>query len=169
MHGQHLLTVNTGSSSLKAALYRVSAKETRLLTAQAERIGSPSSWMRVLDSRGNMLDERRDALQDHPAALRALLDQLQIQGWDRDLAAVGHRVVHGGDLYSEPRLIDAELTENLRRIAQIDPEHMPQALATIETLALTYPSVPQVACFDTAFHHRMPRVARLYALPRRFA
>ena len=169
MNGQHLLTVNTGSSSLKAALYRVGARETRLLAAQAERIGSPDSRLRLEDFRGDTLYERRDALPDHPAAFRTLLDRLRIQGWDRDLAAVGHRVVHGGDHYSEPRLVDAKLTKNLRRLAQIDPDHMPQALATIEVIDQTYPTVPQVACFDTAFHHRMPRVARLYALPRRFA
>ena len=169
MNGQHLLTINTGSSSLKAALYRVGAGETPLLAAQAERIGSPGSRLRLEDFRGDTLDERRDALPDHPAALRTLLDQLRSQGWDRDLAAVGHRVVHGGDRYSEPRLIDVELTKNLWRLAQIDPDHIPQALATIEAAARAYPTVPQVACFDTAFHRRMPRVARLYALPRRFA
>jgi acetate kinase len=169
VNGQHLLTVNTGSSSLKAALYRVGATETRLLTAQAERIGLPGSRLRLEDSRGDNLDEQQDALPDHSAALRTLLDRLRIRGWDRDLAAVGHRVVHGGDHYSEPRLIDAKLTETLQRLAQIDPEHMPQALATIEATVRTYPTVPQVACFDTAFHRSMPRVARLYALPRRFA
>jgi acetate kinase len=169
VNGQHLLTINTGSSSLKAALYRVGATETRLLAAQAERIGLPGSRLRLEDFRGDTLDERRDALPDHTAALRILLDRLRIKGWDRDLAAVGHRVVHGGDRYSEPRLIDAKLTKNLRRLAQIDPEHMPQALATIEATARTYPNMPQVACFDTAFHRQMPRVARIYALPRRFA
>ena len=168
MNGQHLLTINTGSSSLKAALYRVDATETCLLAAQAERIGLPGSRLRLEDFRGDTLYEWRDALPDHPAALRTLLDRLRIQGWDRDLAAVGHRVVHGGARYSEPRLIDVELTKNLWRLAQIDPEHMPQALATIEATARTYPTVPQVACFDTAFHCRMPHVARLYALPRRF-
>ena len=169
MNGQHLLTINTGSSSLKAALYRVGATETRLLAAQAERIGLPGSRLRLEDFRGDTLYERRDDLPDHPAALRTLLDRLRVQGWGPDLATVGHRVVHGGDRYSEPRLIDAKVTENLRRLAQIDPEHMPQALATIEAIARTYPSVPQVACFDTAFHRRMPRVARIYALPRQFA
>jgi acetate kinase len=169
VNGQHLLTINTGSSSLKAALYRVGATETRLLAAQAERIGLPGSRLRLEDFRDDTLDERRDALPDHTAALRILLDRLRIKGWDRDLAAVGHRVVHGGDRYSEPRLIDAKLTKNLRRLAQIDPEHMPQALATIEATARTYPNMPQVACFDTAFHRQMPRVARIYALPRRFA
>ena len=169
MNGRHLLTVNAGSSSLKVALYRAGEKETRLVAAQAERIGSPGSRLRLEDYRGDTLEERPAALPDHPAALRALLDQLRIHGWDSDLAAVGHRVVHGGGRYGEPRLIDAELTENLRGLAKVDPEHMPQVLATMEATARTYPAVPQVACFDTAFHRRMPRVARLYALPRRFA
>ncbi len=169
MDGRHLLTLNTGSSSLKAALYRAGEKETRLVAAQAERIGSPGSRLRLEDYRGDTLEERPAALPDHPAALRALLDQLRIHGWDSDLAAVGHRVVHGGDRYGEPRLIDAELTENLRGLAKVDPEHMPQVLATMEATARAYPAVPQVACFDTAFHSRMPRVARLFALPRQLA
>jgi acetate kinase len=169
VNGRHLLTVNAGSSSLKVALYRAGERETRLVAAQAERIGSPGSRLRLEDLRGDTLEDRSDAMPDHPAALCALLDQLRIRGWDRDLAAVGHRVVHGGDRYGEPRLIDAELIENLRGLTQVDPEHMPQALATMEATARTYPAVPQVACFDTAFHSRMPRVARLYALPRRFA
>jgi acetate kinase len=96
VNNQHLLTVNTGSSSLKVTLYSVGAGETRLLVAQAERIGAPGSRLRLEDFRGDTLDERQDALPDHSAALRTLLDRLRIQGWDRDLAAVGHRVVHGG-------------------------------------------------------------------------
>jgi acetate kinase len=163
------LTLNTGSSSLKAALYRMGEGERRLLAARAERIGSEESRLRLEDLREETIDERLVALPDHPAALRTLLDYLRTRGWDRDLAAVGHRVVHGGAHYGEPRLIDAEVTENLRGLAQIDPEHAPQALATIEAVARAYPTVPQVACFDTAFHSRKPRVARLYALPRRFA
>jgi acetate kinase len=135
VNGQLLLTINTGSSTLKAALYRVGERETRLLTAQAQRIGSPGSRLRLEDFRGDTLVERRGDPGGHPAALRTLLDQLRIRGWDRDLAAVGHRVVHGGDRYSEPRLIDAEVTENLRRVAQIDPEHTPQALGIMEAIA----------------------------------
>ena len=168
---QHLLTVNTGSSSLKAALYRVgekeSEKESRELFAEAERIGLPHSLLRFQNVRSDTLEEQRVELPDHAAALRALLDQLGVKGLDRDLVAVGHRVVHGGDRYREPQRITAEVLGYLRALIPADPDHMPQSLAAIEAISQAYPAVPQVACFDTAFHGWMPRVARIYALPRR--
>jgi acetate kinase len=170
---QHLLTVNTGSSSLKAALYRLgeneSEKESPELIAEAERIGLPRSLLRFQNVRGDTLEKQRVELPDHAAALRALLDQLGVKGLDRDLVAVGHRVVHGGDRYREPRRITAEVLDYLRALISADPDHMPQSLAAIEAISQAYPAVPQVACFDTAFHSRMPRVARIYALPRRVA
>src|SRR5918995_2156908 len=168
---QHVLTVNTGSSSLKAALYRVgekeSEKESRELFAEAERIGLPHSLLRFQEVRGDTFEEQRVELPDHAAALRALLDQLGVKGLDRDLVAVGHRVVHGGDRYREPQRITAEVLDYLRVLIPADPDHMPQSLAAIKAISQAYAGVPQVACFDTAFHGRMPRVARIYALPRR--
>jgi acetate kinase len=165
-----LLTVNTGSSSLKVALYRLgeneSEKEAPELFAEAERIGLPHSLLRFQNVRGDTFEEQRAELPDHAAALRALLDQLRVKGLDRDLVAVGHRVVHGGDRYREPQRITAEVLDYLRTLIPTDPDHMPQALAAIEAISQTFPAVPQVACFDTAFHGRMPRVARIYALPR---
>jgi acetate kinase len=169
---RYLLTVNTGSSSLKAALYRLgeeeSEKESRELFAEAERIGLPHSLLRFQEVRGDTFEEQRVELPDHVAALRALLDQLEVvKGLERALVAVGHRVVHGGDRYREPRRITAEVLDYLRALIPADPDHMPQSLAAIEAISQAYPAVPQVACFDTAFHSRMPRVARIYALPRR--
>ncbi len=106
MADRHLLTVNTGSSSLKAALYRLgdkeSEKESRELFVEAERIGLPHSLLRFQDVRGGTFEEQRAELPDHAAALRALLSKLGMKGLDRDLVAVGHRVVHGGDRYREP-------------------------------------------------------------------
>lgn len=167
---RRLLTINTGSSSLKIALYRLKdATETPELKAEAERIGLPGGWLRLTDARGDTLGERQGDLQDHAAALEVLLEQLRSLKLDRNLAAVGHRVVHGGDRYREPRRITAEVIAALRELVQIDPDHLPQALAAIEAVERAYPTVSQVACFDTAFHHRMPPVARLYALPRRLA
>src|SRR5215217_4271309 len=159
MADRHLLTVNTGSSSLKAALYRLgdkeSEKESRELFVEAERIGLPHSLLRFQHVRGGTFEEQRAELPDHAAALRALLSKLGMKGLDRDLVAVGHRVVHGGDRYREPKRITAEVLD-----------YLPQSLAAIEAISQAYPAVPQVACFDTAFHGRMPRVARIYALPR---
>jgi len=170
--GRRLLTINTGSSSLKAALYRLreGATETLELRAQASRIGGRGGGLRLADARGETLDERQDDLPDHAAALDALLSRLRDRGLDRDdLAAVGHRVVHGGDRHRDPQRVVPEVVADLRTLVQIDPNHLPQAIAAIEAVGRAYPAVPQVVCFDTAFHSRMARVARLYALPRRLA
>jgi acetate kinase len=170
---RRLLTINTGSSSLKAALYRLreDTTETPELRAEASRIGGRGGGLRLADARGETLDERRDDLPDHAAALDALMSRLRDLGLDRDdlLAAVGHRIVHGGDRHREPQRVTPGVVADLRALVPIDPNHLPQAIAAIEAVGRAYPAVPQVACFDTAFHSRMPRVARLYALPSRLA
>ncbi len=169
---RRLLTINTGSSSLKAALYRLreDTTETPELRAEASRIGSRGGSLRLADARGETLEERRDDLPDHAAALDALLSQLRDRGLDRDhLAVVGHRIVHGGNRHREPQRVAPGVVADLRALVPIDPNHLPQAIAAIEAVGRAYPAVPQVACFDTAFHSRMPRVARLYALPSRLA
>src|SRR5918998_2076688 len=165
---RRLLTINTGSSSLKAALYRLreDTRETPELRAEASRIGGQGGSMRLAHDRGETLDERRDDLPDHAAALDALISWLRDRGLDRDdLVAVGHRIVHGGDRHREPQRVTPGMIADLRALVPIDPNHLPQAIAAIEAVGRAYPAVPQVACFDTAFHSRMPRVARLYALP----
>jgi acetate kinase len=170
--GRRLLTINTGSSSLKAALYRQreDATEAPELRAEASRIGGRGGGLRLADARGETLDERWDDLPDHAAALDALLDRLRDRGLDRDaLATVGHRIVHGGGRYREPQRVTPEVVADLQALVPIDPNHLPQAIAAIEGVGRAYPAVPQVICFDTAFHSRMPRVARLYALPRELA
>jgi acetate kinase len=166
---RRLLTINTGSSSLKAALYRLreDTTETPELRAEASRIGGQGGGLRLADGRGETLDERQDGLRDHAAALDALLSSLRDRGLDRDdLAAVGHRIVHGGDRHCNPQRVTPEVVDDLRALVPIDPSHLPQAIAAIEAVGRDYPAVPQVVCFDTAFHSRMPRIARLYALPR---
>jgi acetate kinase len=171
--GRHLLTINTGSSSLKAALYRLRGEgaETPELRADASRIGDRGGGIRLADDRGETLDEQhQDDLPDHAAALDALMGRLRDRGLVRDdLAAVGHRIVHGGARHREPQWVTPGVVADLRALVPIDPNHLPQAIAAIEAVGGTYPAVPQVACFDTAFHSRMPRVARLYALPSRLA
>jgi acetate kinase len=164
---QRLLTINTGSSSLKAALYRLreDATETLVLQAEASRIGGRGG-MRLADAHGETLDERRDDLPDHSAALDALMSRLRDREFDRDdLAAVEHRIVHGGDRHREPQRVTRELVADLRALVPIDPNHLPKAIAAIEAVGRAYPAVPQVAAFDTAFHSRMPkdlRVATMY-------
>src|SRR5918998_2717611 len=149
---RRLLTINTGSSSLKAALYRLreDTTETPELRAEASRIGGQGGGMRLADGRGEVLDERRDDLPDHAAALDATMSLLRDRGLGRDgPAAVGHRVVHGGQRYQEPQRITEELIGYLRTLVPVDPDHMPQALAAVEMLMQAHPDVPHVACFGT--------------------
>src|SRR5215212_1104965 len=169
---QQLLTINTGSSSLKAALYRLreDTTETPQIRAEASRIGGHGGGLRFSGARGETLEECQDDLPDHICALDTLLSRLRDRGLDRDdLAAVGHRIVHGGHRHREPQRVTPELVADLRALVPIDPNHLPHAIAAIEAVGRAYPAVPQVVCFDTAFHSRMPRVARLYALPRQLA
>lgn len=163
----HLLTINTGSSSLKAAVYNAGPDEELDLAAQVERIGLPHGRMRVTDARNQTLADEEIPLPDHAAALRALLDWLKGHEGEIDLGAVGHRVVHGGAQYCDPQIIDDDLVSTLRRLVPIDPLHLPQAIDAIEATRQAYPQIPQVACFDTAFHRHMPREAQIYPLPRR--
>ena len=160
-----ILTINTGSSSLKAALYRAGPPETLAFAVNVERIGQSGSRLRISNDQGVTLFERNEDLASHAAALHALFDWLGTEGHGQSLAAIGHRVVHGGSHYTVPRLIDAEVIQGLRELVTIDPDHLPQAITGIEAAEERYPAVPQVACFDTTFHRQMPRVAQIYPLP----
>jgi acetate kinase len=167
-HASRLLTINTGSSSLKAALYEMGQAERLDLAVLADRIGLPGSQIRITDAQGKtLLDEQRD-LKNHESALQTLFDWLQEHAPDKKLDAVGHRVVHGGSRYSTPQLIDADLVRTLQVLVPIDPNHLPQAISAIQTVTRLHPHLPQVACFDTAFHRTMPRVAQMFALPRTY-
>lgn len=161
-----LLTINTGSSSLKVAVYRIDSDERLELAAQANRIGLSGGRLRIRDAQGTTLLDQHGDLSSHDAALEAFFDWLRREDRDDSLAAVGHRIVHGGSRYSEPQLITDDLIAALLDLVVIDPMHLPQAISAIEVTSRTYPSVPQVACFDTAFHRRMPFVAQSYPLPR---
>lgn len=167
-----LLTINTGSSSLKATLYSSAAGgragQRREVSLLAERIGYEDAQLRISDAAGaTLLDGRRD-LPDHAAALDAFTGWLRQERPDRDVTAIGHRIVHGGEDHREPERVTAALLVDLRALVPIAPDHLPQALAAIAAVRREYPEVPQIACFDTAFHRRMPPVARRYALPREY-
>jgi acetate kinase len=161
-----LLTVNTGSSSLKAALYAADRWAQRELSVQAERIGESGSRLRISDAGGATVWEEERDLADHETALRAFLGWLQREQPDRRPVAAGHRVVHGGPRYHAPQIITAELVAALQALVTIDPEHLPQAIVAIDAIGRMFPSIPQVACFDTAFHRAMPAIAQHYPLPR---
>ena len=103
---------------------------------------------------------------NHTAAVGVLMDWLAEHGGA--LAAVGHRVVHGGPTYIQPQRITAEMIAELRRLSPFDPEHLPEEILLVEAVHRRFPDLPQIACFDTAFHHDLPRVAKMLPIPRRY-
>ena len=158
-NGARLLCLNAGSSSLKLALYAVDAAgETRLLGAAAQEIGRPEAGIRGDDG-----SFRRTRLRDHRAALEALLQALELARVD----AVGHRLVHGGE-HTRPERLTPALRERLEALVPLAPLHIPPALAVLDAAREHLPDVPQVACFDTAFHRTLPEVARRLPLPERY-
>jgi len=105
---------------------------------------------------------------NHRAAVNALMDWLEEHTRRDALTAVGHRVVHGGPKYFQPQRITAEMVEELQRLTSFDPEHLPEELLLTGAIHRRFPNLPQVACFDTAFHHDLPWVARALPIPRRY-
>jgi acetate kinase len=162
-----ILTINSGSSSLKLALYYMTGpSETLVLSGIIERIGLRAGLFRVNDVNGGTLVHQHLDLPDHDTALRVLFEWLANYAPGQDLCAVGHRVVHGGPKYSQPHLITSELMAALNELIPLAPEHLPHELNAIQAVSRMYPSLTQVACFDTAFHRHMPDLAQMYALPR---
>ncbi len=159
---QGLLTVNTGSSSIKLAVYGNDSALARRIGVSVERIGHPGASVKLASESG--VDTRPVEVPDHDAALRIALDAVSASSSSR-LDAVGHRIVHGGPDHSQPERLTDALVARLRELEAIDPGHMPQALGAVESIGRRYPSLPQFACFDTAFHRTMPDVARRYPLP----
>jgi len=162
-----LLAINTGSTSLKAALFRI-ADESRLLSASATALGTPAARLEIKEPDGKVLHRWAQAHATHAAALDELLNWLDRAQLLQRLAGVGHRVVHGGPKYAAPCRVDQTLIGELQSLLPLDPEHMPQALGALQEFASRAPSLPQFACFDTAFHRDMPAVAKLLPLPVRF-
>jgi len=163
-----VLTLNSGSSSLKFALYRLGAAEALGLSGAIQRIGLSAGQFRARDANGKSLAEQQGDFRNHDAALAALFAWLKNRPEAAQIGAVGHRVVHGGTEYAQPRRVDPELIAALKRLIPFAPEHLPHEIAAIESVGRAYPALPQVACFDTAFHRQMPAVAQRYPLPRRF-
>ena len=163
-----VLTINGGSSSIKFALFEAGGALRRILGGELERIGTPQASMGVKGSNPRDNFSRSVMAADHRAAVDALMVGIEEHSGRDALAAVGHRVVHGGAKYSEPQQVTAEMVEELHRLSPFDPEHLPLEIELIEAFRQRQPGLPQVACFDTAFHRTMPRVATLLPIPRRY-
>ena len=166
-----ILVVNAGSSSIKFQLFSIGAGDglQRLLKGQIEGIGVHPHLV-AKGAKGDVLiDKTWPAAEagDVPAALGKVVEFLRAEIGSLPVA-VGHRVVHGGPDYSAPILIDDAVVDRLQAFAPLAPLHQPNNLGPIRTLLQRQPQLPQVACFDTAFHRGHPEIADRYALPERF-
>jgi acetate kinase len=139
-----VLALNAGSSSLKYALYSAGEKLTRIAAQKLES----------------------DPPKERAEVALTLAAMHTAQGWP--LEAVGHRIVHGGPRFLAPTKVTSDLVRELKKISPYDPQHLPAQIELIETCAARFPSVPQVACFDTAFHRDLPRVSRILPIPRKY-
>ena len=170
--GPSLLVLNCGSRTLKAALFKSggNAAPSLLLSALVDTSSDNSgAQLTVKDAAGALLfDSQIPPGKSVDAGAQALLDWLGANGYVPGLRAAGHRLVQGGPRYMQSQKITPELLAELRSLVSLDPDHAPPALHTIESVAQRFPDLPQMACFDTAFHASLPEVARIYAIPRRF-
>ncbi len=163
-----ILTVNAGSSSLKFALFDDDAPLRAAVRGEIQDLDEVPHLL-ARDAAGAVLAERRwpgDARLPFAAVLDTLLNFTDAHLGPDGLAAVGHRVVHGGVDHIEPEVITPALLGTLEALTPLDPLHMPDNLAPIYAVAAVRPALVQVACFDTAFHHTLPLVAQRFALPR---
>jgi len=163
-----VLTINGGSSSIRFAVYEAATMPRLRLNGKIDRIGLRDTSFVVSDPAGTPQVSRRLAAADHRKAVGFLLNWLVAHPVFASVGAVGHRVVHGMT-HSEPERVTPKLLAQLRRITLYDPEHLPREIQLIEAFRKRCPKLSQVACFDTAFHRTMPRVARLLPIPRRYA
>jgi acetate kinase len=162
-----LLVINAGSSSIKFSVFETMPD--RIVRAdihgEVEAIGT-SAHLTATDINGRKRADQPVAARDHEQALVAIHDWFTAEiGSEAGFSGVGHRVVHGGVAFSDPVLIDARVIAALSELIPLAPLHQPHNLAAIRAIAQTAPSVPQVACFDTAFHRTQSDVAQEYGLP----
>jgi acetate kinase len=162
----HILTINSGSSSIKFSLYVLGETERLVLEGELARIGVSQGVFQAKDHTGQQLTDQELDLPDHEFALKTLFDWLQGHAIGQELHAVGHRLVHGGPAHVKPQRVSPALVDELKLLIPLAPDHLPDEIKGIEAVSRNFPDLPQIVCFDTAFHRRMPEVAQRYALPK---
>jgi acetate kinase len=161
-----ILCINVGSSSCKFSLYSVSSgAESIVAEGAADRIGSSGGTITIRDANGRSIAESDRDLARPQVAVDALFDEFERLKLPR-LDVVGHRIVHGGAHHVAPEIVTPALIADLKRLIAFAPLHMPGGIGGVEAVAARHPKLPQVACFDTAFHRGMPERAERFPLPR---
>src|SRR5437867_11242089 len=163
-----LLAINSGSSSLRFALFKAVESLPQILIGKFDRIGFPDAKLSFTDLLAKQSNERRVGASNHVACVPPLVELLGGKTGLESVGAIGHRVVHGGPRYRDSMRVDEAVLQELRRISPFAPNHLPDAIALMEVFAAKFPQVPQIGCFDTAFHSALPRVAKLLPIPRRY-
>ncbi|MCL2075389.1 MAG: acetate kinase [Betaproteobacteria bacterium] len=168
---QSILTINAGSSSIKFALFPlVSAAlaEKPVISGQIDGIGTPSAQLVAKDEGGEKIANEAlpVANPNHQQAFDHLLSWFTVKAADWEITAVGHRVVHGGQVFSRPVRLEADTIDALSNFITLAPLHQPHNLAGIKAIRALMPNVPQVGCLDTAFHRTQPKEAQIFGLPR---
>jgi acetate kinase len=161
-----VLAVNAGSSSLKFAVFQARGGG-RVLSGAVERIGAANAALTVTTEADRSVRQVPILAPTHAECIGPVIEEIS-KAAGANFAAVGHRLVFGGERANAPAIVDAALLAELKRVSPLAPEHLPAEIEILEALGRQYPKLPQVACFDTAFHHNLPRVARILPIPRRY-
>ncbi len=165
-----ILALNAGSSSVKFALFELGGNGlSATVRGEVEGLGAAPHAVATNADGASVLDRRWSEDPGHDALVGWLLDWVKAHLGADTLAAVGHRVVHGGQDFTAPVRLTPDIVDALDRLTPLAPLHQPHSLAPVRAITALQPDLPQVACFDTAFHHTMPPVATAYALPRSYA
>ncbi|MGO9145348.1 MAG: acetate/propionate family kinase [Desulfomonilia bacterium] len=156
----HILCINSGSSSMKFAMYLLDTNEKLIAEGAVERIGLSGGWLWLKDSQGKRLVDSHSDFSDHKEAVKAMFTTAIEEQHLPSPDGVGHRLVHGGPKHMAPEMVTPELMLTLRSLIPLAPLHLPSEIKGIDAVAEHYPGLSQVVCFDTAFHRRIPEVAQ---------
>ena len=163
-----ILTINGGSSSIKFALFSTDSPLRRIFGGQVERIGVPGTLLTATREKSSELDTLPIAAGTFHDGIQRVISYLLQRIGKSTISAIGHRIVKGGAHLIDHQLITEEVIAELRRIQPLDLDHLPREIALIDGFREAFPGIPQIACFDTAFHKDIPRIAQLLPIPRHY-
>jgi acetate kinase len=163
-----ILTINGGSSSIKFAVFATAAPHERIFGGQVERIGAPGTLLTATRDHSAEVDKHPITGTSFHDGIQSTISYLRERIGKSTLSAIGHRIVKGGPQLVDNQLITTAIITELRRMQPLDLDHLPSEIALVEGFGEAFPGIPQIACFDTAFHKDMPRIAQLLPIPRHY-
>ncbi|HUZ60392.1 MAG TPA: acetate/propionate family kinase [Hanamia sp.] len=164
---QNILTINSGSSSIKFAWYSADENLKKLFSGEIKRIGLYNPEFNVTDYSSNEKNAILLDVTNFKEAEEVLMEWLKKQNFFDRVCGIGHRIVHGME-HTHPEIIDDNLLKELNKISEFDPDHLPAEIELVELFRKKFPVIIQVACFDTSFHTAIPLVAKIFAIPKKY-